>query len=236
MAKVKIGTPPTGLKGDELQSWYVDQFEDAYEKQLFEHREARRQAEAAVESKDAELKALQEQVPTEGNVLLKGKDAEKWNELQKVDLDDLRAKALAGERMTRHAFLREVAEASGYNPKTFTELVELRDVKVEKLEGEDGKTQYAVAIDKDGETEHQPVTEHFEQAYADWMPALAPQDRAGGPPAGLRPPNLGRLPSGRPGRPEDPQRAFLEKARTEAARGRNVVLQALARNTGGNEE
>ncbi len=236
MAKVKIGTPPTGLKGDELQNWFTDQFEDAYERQLFDHREARRKAEAALEEKSNEIDELKKQLPSDDSVLLKGKDAEKWAELQKVDLDDLRVKALAGERMTRHAFLREVAEASGYNPKTFAELVELRDVKIEKLEGEDGKVQYAVAIDNDGETEHKPVTEHFEQAYSDWLPALAPPEARGGAPTTLRPPPLGRLPSGPPRRPDDPQRAYVEKAKAEAARSRNVVLQALTRNTGGTDE
>ena len=232
MAKVKIGKPPSGLANEQLQSWFEDQFEDAYEKQLFEHREGRRVAEAAVETAKTEMTELRKQLPTDGAIVLKDKDAEKWTELQKVDLVDLRQKAADGERITRHAFLREAAEASGFNPKTFTELVELRHVNVEEREA-DGQKSYVVTLEQDGKTTEVPVADHFQQAFADWLPALAPP--TGGsvtPSAG--PPPAGRLPSTPPrGKTGDAQHAVLQRALAEAGRSQSVLARALVPNDGG---
>jgi hypothetical protein len=233
MAKVKIGKPPAGLTGEQLLAWVDDQYEDAYEKQLFDHREARRKAEAAVETAQAEMEELRKQLPDEGAVLLKGEDAEKWAELQKVDLNDLRTKALAGERIARQAFLHEVAEAAGFNPKTFTELVELRKVKVEAREV-DGKTTYVVATEKDGKAEEVDVAAHFQTAFADWLPALTPPTSgATRPPLGTLP--TGRLPSAPPrGKPGDVQQAMVARAQAEAQRSKSVLARALVPEQGGN--
>jgi hypothetical protein len=235
MAKVKIGKPPAGLAGEQLLSWIDDQYEDAYEKQLFEHREARRKAEATVETLTAEMADLRKQVPTDGAVLLQGKDAEKWAELQKVDLAGLRAAALEGERVTRQAFLREVAEAVGYNPKTFTELVELRNVKIEAKEA-DGKKAYVVAVETDGKVAEVSVAEHFEAAFTDWLPALTPPTGNAARPAFGSPPT-GRLPSAPPrSRPADIQQAVLERAQAEATRSRSVLARSLVPDEGGKSQ
>lgn len=236
MAKVKIGKPPQGLKDEQLGDWYADQFEDAYEKQLFDHREARRKAEAAIEEKDAEMAELRKNVAEESDVLLKGDDAQKWNELQKIDVEKLQAQAAEGQRVAKHAFLREAAEAAGYNPRTFTELAELKGLEIE-AEQADGKTAYKVKT-KDGEGKDTtvPLTEHFESAYADWLPALANADRGGAP----RPPATpatGRLPSqGGRHQPDDPQQRILQQANERRQSQKNVLLQSFEpmKNDGGN--
>jgi hypothetical protein len=230
MAKVKIGKPPAGLTGEQLLAWVDDQYEDAYEKQLFEHREARRKAEAAVETVQAEMAELRKQIPDEGAVLLKGKDADKWAELQKIDLDTLRKQAAEGERITRAAFLHEAAAAAGFNPKTFAELVELRHVKVAAKEA-DGKTAYVVEVEQDGKTTEVDLAKHFETAFADWLPALTPA--AGTLPA------FGTLPTGRlrsdppRGKPADIQQEFLQRRNAEAMRSQSVLARALVPQDGG---
>ena len=233
MAKVKIGKPPNGLTGEQLQAWFEDQFEDAYEKQMFDHREARRKADAAVEDVKAQMEELKKLVPDEGAVLLKGKDAEKWQELKSVDLDALRAQAAEAERVTRHAFLHEVAEATGFNPKTFAELVELRDVTIEAQEV-DGRKRYVVQVPDGEKTKAVDVTEHFQTQFADWLPALAPP--TGGQLRLPGPPPAGRLINQPPrGKPGDFQSEFVNKAQAEAARSRSVLAAALVPDSGGNK-
>lgn len=238
MAKVKIGKPPQGLTGEQLGDWYADQYEDAYEKQLFDHREARRKAEATVEEKDAEIGELKKNVAEEGDVLLKGDDAQKWNELQKIDVEKLQAQAEEGQRVAKHAFLREAAEAAGYNPRTFTELAELKGMEIE-AEQADGKTTYKVKT-KDGEGKDTtvPLTEHFEAAYADWLPALTNADRGGAqPPRRAATPPTGRLPSdGGRHQPEDVQQRVLQQANERRQAQKNVLLQSFTppKNDGGN--
>jgi hypothetical protein len=75
MPKVKVGKPPAGLQCDQLHVWYQDAFEDAYEKALFDYREARRQAK--VETVAAKVEELKKQLPGDDGVVLKGKDAER---------------------------------------------------------------------------------------------------------------------------------------------------------------
>lgn len=225
MPRPKIGKPPQGLAGEQLAAWYADQYEDAYEKALFEHREERRKAEAEAERLTKELDEAKTKLPGEDTVLLKGKDVETWTELQKIDLDDLRAKAAEGERITRQTFLREAAEATGFNPKTFTELVELRNLKVEKVEVEGQQPAYAVSVEKDGKVDQTPVADYLQAQYADWMPALMPPGATGAPPPALRPPNLGRLPSDPPRRPGNVQEEWLEKVQAESQRSQNVLAQ-----------
>jgi hypothetical protein len=223
MAKVKIGKPPAGLSGDALLSWLDDQYEEAYEKQLYDHREARRKAEAKVEELTAQSAEMAKQVPGADSVVLKGKDAEKWAELSKVDLAALQAKAAEGERITRRAFLTEAAVASGFNPKTFAELVELRGLRVEAREA-DGKKAYVVVTKVGDAAKDVDVATHFKTAEADWLPALAVAGRQqppGTPPAGRLPTNP-PPPNG-----TDPQRAVLLKAQAEAARHQNVVARVF---------
>jgi hypothetical protein len=230
MAKVKIGKPPAGLSGEQLLAWVDDQYEDAYEKQLFEHREARRKAEAAVESTQAEMAELRKQIPAEGAVLLKGKDAEKWAELQKVDLDGLRKQVAEAERVVRTAFLHEAAQAAGFNPKTFTELVELRHVKVVAKEA-DGQTTYVVEVEDGGKTTEVDLAKHFETAFVDWLPALTPATGTL-PPAGTLP--TGRLRSDPPrGKPANIQQEFLQRKQADAMRSQSVLARALVPQDGG---
>lgn len=235
MAKVKIGKPPQGLKDEELKAWYEDQFEDAYEKQLFDHREARRKAEAAVEEKDAEIAELKKSVAEEGDVLLKGDDAQKWQQLKEIDVEKLQQQAAEGQRAAKQAFLRQAAEAAGYNPRTFVELAELKGLEIEAQET-DGKTAYQVKTKgDDGKETSVPLVEHFESAYADWLPALTTAPAGGQPPRTT--PATGRLQNeGRPGKPADVQRRVLEKAQQRRAQHQNVILQGFnpPKNDGGN--
>lgn len=233
MAKVKIGTPPNGLAGEQLAAWYADAYEDAYERALFDHREARRQAEAATEALKAQIEELKGQLPGDEDVLLAGDDAKRWQKLQEVDLDELRAKAQEGERVVRHAFLRDAAEAIGYNPKTFTELVELRKLQVD-AKTTDGKTEYMVQVETDGKTKAVPIVEHFEQAFADWLPALQVQDPLT---RSLGTPPTGRLRNDPPPRrkPEDFQQQLLQRAQAEAMRSKSVLARALVRDDGGQD-
>lgn len=236
MTRINIGKPPQGLKDEELHQWYVDQFEDAYEKRLFDHREARRKAEARVEEVEGELTELKKKIPEEGDVLLKGKDVEKWNELKEVDLEQLRQQAQEGERVKRQDFLRTVAESVGYKPKTFAELVELKGVEVVAEEA-DGKTAYKVKTkDAEGKETTVPLGDHFKNEYADWLPALTPSDSEGTP---ERPTNrsttLGRLPTEPATRrdSDDPQQRVLQAARERASRSRNVALQGFEQGSEG---
>lgn len=226
MARVKVGKPPSGLKDDQLQDWYADAFEDAYEKQLFDHREARRKAEAQVEERDAEIAELKKSVAEDGDVLLKGKDAERWSQIKDLDIDELQAKAAEGERTVRRNFLRDAAEAAGYNPRTFIELAELKDVEV-VTEERQGRQQYAVKTEVDGKEQTVPLTEHFESSFADWLPALTNADRQGGARQSGTP-STGRLQNeGTRQRPTDAQRRVLEKAEQRRKGSQNVLLQSL---------
>ncbi|MBA2666121.1 MAG: hypothetical protein H0U69_03680 [Trueperaceae bacterium] len=226
---IKVGKPPAGLKGDEIDAWYAEAYRDAYESASFKQREAKREAETALEAMTKERDELTKRVPGDDAVLLKGDDVKRWEELTKLDVDALKASALKGEKIARQTFLTAVAEAEGFNPKTFAELVELRGVKID-AEEKDGVVAYSIALTQDGKESRVAVREHFEHAFADWLPALdvAPGDSRRPPPTFT--PAGGRLPTPPRLKPGDVQADFVAKRNAEAVKSTNVVTRAL---TGG---
>lgn len=234
MGKVKLGKPPKDLTQDQLLAWAEEQFEDGYEKLLFDQREKRREAEARAEKAETSVEEMKKQVPDEDSVLLKGDDAKRWKDLKELDVEQLQRQAEEGERVKRRSFLQEVAQEAGFNPKTFAELVELRQLEVTAEDGKDGKA-YKVQVEKgDGKKEAVDLVEHFQAEYADWLPALTPQQGTQtqaqqGTTQRRTTPVTGRLPNQTTRRPndDDPQQRVLQRQRERALGSVNVVQQSL---------
>lgn len=230
--KMTIPKPPRGLTGTELHTWYEDQAgtlaTEHYEGELFKQRDARRKAEAERDEAQQALKDAEESTPGEGDVILKGDDAKRWEELKGVDVKALQQRAEEADRLAEEQRLHNAADALGLKKGTFTEFINNRKLTVRNTSDDDSDPQYVVVTKGEkGEEENTDVMEYLEEHAADWLPALVAEDSGRQERESRRPtPPLGRLPSGsQRRRGTSAEDDFLKRRREAAQKTQNVLAQ-----------